>query len=612
MISQELSRAIIEGDIHNVRFVLLKENVKELSTAYIKEAFELANHHQRTNVSDCIQQALVYNTLIELNKRKGILGFEIITALTNQKMLNIIEDINAQLYKFYDSMPGKFIAIDSSIALLHKFSLNATRGPLGEYQIIVHKNTEDVKQRKYYQITKEGLIPWEPNIQYNEQLASSFEKEAKSFIERIKTTYFKFNQRFSELPIKLEESITRVMLSDIYHYILNKAELLEKLASGRNFRIDKRHSGLKRTFNILLNHANEYMLILETKRKKHDDSKDDNRKIGEGAYGTVKPAWRVDIEKFEEWANKTIQGSSFIEAEYEATFSQNIIKDCGAASSELFNSPLLGEVFYNQTPKRSLYSIRAIGDLEKILKNDKDLLNLKNILVIFGDVLNAINTMHQNGKVHQDIKAQNILIYKGERYFAKLADFGISEDTRKPVFRDAFTTIYYVSPEILIGSQSKKSDHYSIFHSNPLYYNQFAYVAYKNTLKYKADDNDPVVINYRLPDPSNDMWALGILLFKLLHRRYPDYNDRDHMLIQEDPLLSGLLQIERENRMTIKKVLEIYPEWLDKQLINPPVITSAYDSESKPKGSPSRNEWTVMTADGPIPLSYFVGKHAVP
>lgn len=609
MISEELSRAIIEDDIHNVRFFLLKENVKALSTAYLKEAFELANNHQRTTIADGIQQALVYNTLIELHKSKSIRDFEIIAVLTTQNRVDILDDIYNQLYKFYDSKPGTFITIDSSIALLHQFSLYATRSPLGEFQIIVHKNTAVHKQIEYFQITKEGVMPWEPSFQYNEHLAPTFEKEAKSFIERIKATYFKFTEQALDFPKKLEASITRQMLSDIYHYILNKAELFDKLASGRNFRIDKKHSGLKRTLNILLNQASEYMLILETKRKKYDDSKDSSQKIGEGSYGTVKPAWRVDTEIFEEWANKT---SSFLDVKYEATFLKNIIKDCSIEQSELFNISLLGEVFYKQSLKCSLYSKRAMGDLDTIVKNDKDLLSLKNILFIFGDVLNAINVLHQKGRIHQDIKTQNILIYMGDRYYAKLTDFGISEDTRRPVFHDALSSVNFVSPDILIGTQPKQADHHSLFHSDPCNYNQFAYGAYKNTEKYKAENTDPVVINYRLPDPSNDMWALGILLFKLLYHRYPLYNERDRMIIQNDLLLSGLLKIERQDRMTIKQVLEIYPQWLEKQLINPPVITHAYHADSKAKGSPSRSEWTVITADGPIPFSHFMGKCAIP
>lgn len=610
MISEELRNAIIENDIQKVHFIVFKENPVNLPDEYFAEALEVSNRHQDAIISDYIQLSILYKLLNETIKTRKIEGFDKIIPLSSRDIGMMLHETEKQLYKFYHSKPGKLITINSSIALNNQFSIYATRNLLGEYQIVVHKNIPDSKEYVYYQIIKDRIAPWIPDVSLYENPPVFYEKEADSFISRIKTAYIKITQPSFDLPFNLRESITIKLLLDLYTYILNTPTLFENLIKGRNFRIDKAHSGLQRTFNVILNQSDEYMLMLETKRKNHDNSKDNSKLIGAGAYGTVKPSWRVDSDIFEEWANKTTKGEGFIEAEYESTFSQDIISDYTKKQCELFNITLSGELFYKQTPKRSVYSMRAIDDLANA--QEKNILSPKNTLEIFGDILNAIYLLHQKGKVHQDIKPKNILLYKAERYYAKLADFGISDNTLRPVYHNALSSIDFASPEILIANQSGKSLYYSFFHSNQNKHNSFTYNTYLNTLEYWANDNDPTVMHYKLPNPSNDIWALGILLFSLLYNRYPERHDQDRALIENDSLLRGLLQAERQKRISIKQALEIYPLWLENKL-NPDSqpITKYYDSK-KAKGSPSQHEWTIMTASGPIPLSHYISKHGAP
>ncbi len=61
---------------------------------------------------------------------------------------------------------------------------------------------------------------------------------------------------------------------------------------------------------------------------------------------------------------------------------------------------------------------------EKIFKNNKNLLNEKDILMIGIQILQQINYLHKNNLVHQDIKPDNFIFDKDNNKF-KLIDFGL-------------------------------------------------------------------------------------------------------------------------------------------------------------------------------------------
>lgn len=597
MISEEFSAAIIEDDIQKIRYIVFKEMPLRLPDEYYIEALEISNKHQRSLITDYIQLTRLYRLLIERMKSKS----------ASQQLVLMIREILKQLYKFYDCKTNKLIALHSIIAAKDQSSLYATRNHLGEYQVIVHRKVSN----KYYHLSKTGVEPYDAELLTDEYSAPLLEQEANHFMARVKAAYTKFSEPASALPLDLQESITKDMLLDTYAYILNTPNILEPLTRGHHVRIDKHHSTLQRTCNILLNESKECMLMLETKRKKSDNTKDDNKVIGKGTYGTVKPTWRIDSDVLEEWANKTAKGTDVFQTEYESNFSEKIIANCNKEQSELFNHTIQSEVFYKETFKHSQYSKRAIADLETIEKENA--LSLKNKFDIFGDILQAIDLMHQKGKIHQDIKLANILIYKGERYYAKLTDFGISEDIFKPLYNDALSTKLFASPEILIATSFRSSPYYAYFHLDEEKQYSFSYQIYLMTEERWYDGDNPIIINYKLPHPSNDMWALGILLFKLLYNRYPKNHSQDRALIENDPLLSGLLKVNRQQRMTAKEAKEMYPQWVETKLANPRAIAPLYEmskpsASSSSASSASQNEWSIVTSNGSIPLSALFKK----
>ena len=77
-------------------------------------------------------------------------------------------------------------------------------------------------------------------------------------------------------------------------------------------------------------------------------------------------------------------------------------------------------------------------------------LPLEEIKSIMFQTLQGLNTLHQHGIFHRDMKPENLLIHKGQ---VKLADLGLSKDIRtSPPFTDYVSTRWYRAPEILVHS----------------------------------------------------------------------------------------------------------------------------------------------------------------
>ena len=189
--------------------------------------------------------------------------------------------------------------------------------------------------------------------------------------------------------------------------------------------------------------------------------------------------------------------------------------------------------------------------------------------IYFIQVVNAVNFLHENNLIHRDIKPENILLDKENN--VKLCDFGWCTNILENEKRKTFCgTIEYMSPELV---------------SNEKY------------------------------DKSVDIWALGILLYEMLHG-YSPFKSKNYTLNKEQlreeifenienveykidrkdqlsneciSLIQNLLQKNEEDRLTVK---EIFPQpWVTKyeKIKKKELIKFYNDREKKKKENIKKN-----------------------
>ena len=98
---------------------------------------------------------------------------------------------------------------------------------------------------------------------------------------------------------------------------------------------------------------------------------------------------------------------------------------------------------------------------EKITQQNNQTFNEQTAANYMKSLFQAINHCHAQNIVHRDIKPDNIMITQNDT--VRLIDFGLSKasKTNKNLTTVAGTP-YYMAPEVLDGSYSKKADIWSL------------------------------------------------------------------------------------------------------------------------------------------------------
>lgn len=476
----------------------------------------------------------------------------------SENLLAYFTTIEEKSDEISDLDRGEILTIEANVAQHRACHLHILRTQSGEYRLLVETGNDS---EPFLRLDANEKQVWDRKD------GAFLDINAILFLNKLAKTQAHFTPPDAVVPGNVAHVITKDMLLRTYEYMLSNPHIISGLMNGQSFRVSKELSGLPRTINIVRMPDGEYKLMLETKRKLASGRKARTRLIGEGTYGSVKPCYSIETTFIEEWVNKVTKGDIVQEADYEAIYSQHLVEAQSVDTNinNIINITVLGELFSKpDATKRSQYSKRAVGDLKQMLKDPDIHFTDKDIERITRNILEGIAFLHAQGKVHQDIKLGNVFIYQDEDgYYAKLADFGISYDPKYPTNKPALASGGYESPEIQYGTESPGADQHKYYHTNGFISNHSLGYAY-NELSKTSPEHDPdsdEAKTFRKPNPANDMWAIGILLFQLQtknYNRWPKLGySADDKVIQASPLLKQMLEPNRNSRITAENALTL-------------------------------------------------------
>lgn len=185
------------------------------------------------------------------------------------------------------------------------------------------------------------------------------------------------------------------------------------------------------------------------------------KKLGEGSYGKIYKVKNKDTEEI-----RAMKQMDKIKIQQNLELFKNEIE-----IMSILDHPNICKLFEVYEDSKFFYLIIEYCEggelLDRITKKQKEgkCYTEKEAAVIFKQLIEAIEYIHEIGVIHRDLKPENILFStKYENSPIKIIDFGISKNlskldpNKKIKLSSKVGTVYYMSPEIIKGSYTELCD----------------------------------------------------------------------------------------------------------------------------------------------------------
>merc|ERR1711971_1304563 len=260
--------------------------------------------------------------------------------------------------------------------------------------------------------------------------------------------------------------------------------------------------------------------------------------IGKGAFGEVRLVQKVDTGHV--FAMKILRKADMVEKEQVAHVraERDILVEA--------DHQWVVKMFYSFQDPANLYLVMEFlpgGDMMTLLMK-KDILTEEAAQFYIAETVLAIESIHQLGFIHRDIKPNNILL--DARGHVKLSDFGLCTGLKKSHRTEFYRDLSQINPSDLSASQMED------FSSNPMDSKRKAetWRSKRRALAYSTvgtpDYIAPEVFLQTGYDKSCDWWSLGVIMFE--------------MLIGYPPFCSETPQETYNKIMNWRRTLEFPPE----------------------------------------------------
>lgn len=181
--------------------------------------------------------------------------------------------------------------------------------------------------------------------------------------------------------------------------------------------------------------------------------------LGGGHFGTVRIAYRRDVEPRKLFAVKSISKKNLTKKDLEDLMREvEILSNLDHPNIIKFYETYHDEFYFHIV----MELCRGKEVFDRIIEEGN--INEHKVSKIIYKVLQAISYCHSAGISHRDLKPENILFETAEQDAEiKLIDFGLSRKyDSKEKMHTILGTPYYVAPEVLKGDYDEKCDVWSI------------------------------------------------------------------------------------------------------------------------------------------------------